>query len=107
MFFRSEELENNPHPIPSVEFTSFPYLRAKNYGRVIKACAAGTEKALQNAGVSTGNLVYPDHSARTIGFMVMWFELLVATLGEMLDIDAFNQPGVEGSKRITKEILLG
>lgn len=105
LFFRSEELESASHPIPSVEFSAFPYLKGKKFGSVIAACAAGTEQALQSAGVPTMNIAYPDHSAYTMGFLVMWFELLVATLGEMMDIDAFNQPGVEGSKRITREIL--
>lgn len=105
LFFRSQELENDAHPIPLKEFKGFEYLSGKNYGRVIAAAAAGTEQALKDEGVATLSYSYTDHSAESMGFFIMWFELVVATLGEMMNINAFDQPGVEGSKKITKEIL--
>jgi glucose-6-phosphate isomerase len=105
IFFRSPELENHAGSLPMTEFPAFSYLKNKNTGALIRAAAEGTEQALREAGVPTHRILYPDHSARTLGYLIMWFELLVGELGELLDINAFDQPGVEGSKKITKEIL--
>jgi len=35
----------------------------------------------------------------------MFWQLVVAGLGEMLNINAFDQPGVELGKRLAKQIL--
>ena len=40
-----------------------------------------------------------------LGQLVMLFEGATAFLGEFLEIDAFNQPGVERSKVLTREYL--
>ncbi len=105
LFFRSQELENYDQKITIHEFHEFAYLNNKKAGDLIKAAAEGTEQALKEAGVATHRIYYPDHSAQTLGYLIMWFELLVAEIGELLNINAFDQPGVEGSKKITKEIL--
>jgi glucose-6-phosphate isomerase len=36
--------------------------------------------------------------------MMTWM-LVVGTLGEMLELNAYNQPGVELGKRLAKQIL--
>lgn len=40
-----------------------------------------------------------------LGSLFMLFEAATAFLGEFFEIDAFNQPGVELSKKITKKLL--
>ena len=42
---------------------------------------------------------------KTIGELIFMVELMTAYMGEMLDIDAFDQPGVELSKIYTKACL--
>ena len=44
-------------------------------------------------------------NAHTLGALLLTFELVIGTLGEMLGINAFDQPGVEIGKKITKERL--
>jgi glucose-6-phosphate isomerase len=46
-----------------------------------------------------------DNLAIYLGRIVVFFELLVALLGDRMNIDPFNQPGVENSKLIAKKIL--
>jgi len=41
----------------------------------------------------------------TLGELFMLFEASIAFLGEFYNIDAFNQPGVELSKQLTKQML--
>ena len=42
-----------------------------------------------------------DHGAESLGALLYLFEMVVATLGERLNINAFDQPGVEGVKKVT------
>lgn len=105
IFFRSHELENYSGKIEINEFKTLNYLNNKNLGMLITAAAEGTEESLKQAGKNTHRIYYPDHSEKSFGYLVMWFECLVAKIGEKLAIDPFNQPGVEASKKITKSIL--
>jgi glucose-6-phosphate isomerase len=45
-------------------------------------------------------------NAKNLGALFMLFEFQVALLGLMYKVNAFNQPGVEHGKKITKEILM-
>ena len=47
----------------------------------------------------------PEINAFTLGELLFFFELETAYAGEMLDIDAYNQPGVEGGKNATYALL--
>ncbi len=40
----------------------------------------------------------PEVSPFTIGQVLFFFEVAVSFMGELMNIDAFNQPGVEESK---------
>ena len=40
-------------------------------------------------------ITLPEVNAHTIGQLLFFFEMATAYAGELLDIDAFNQPGVE------------
>ena len=42
---------------------------------------------------------------RTVGELIYYMEMMTAYMGEMLDVDAYNQPGVELSKVYTKACL--
>ena len=41
----------------------------------------------------------------SLSALFMIFQLVIGTLGEVLNIDAYNQPGVEAGKIITKKSL--
>ncbi len=50
-------------------------------------------------------ITLPVVSAGTIGQLIYLFEMATAYAGELLDIDAFNQPGVEESKIASYAVL--
>lgn len=105
IFFRSQELENFSQVCHVKEFSHLQFLENQNYGQLIKAAAEGTIQALKTEGVELTEIYYPDHSAKSFGYLVMWFELLVAAIADEIKINAFDQPGVELSKKKTYEIL--
>ena len=60
---------------------------------------AGTRAALAEAGRPTVTLQVPDASARSLGVLVALFERAVGLYAELIDINAYHQPGVEAGKK--------
>ena len=57
------------------------------------------------AGRMSQTIHLPQVNAHTIGQLIYFFEMTTAYAGELLDIDAFNQPGVEESKIASYAVL--
>ncbi len=92
----------------SMHETAFPqhkFLLNKGLGQILAAEAEATANAFTQSEISNLVLFVPDLSPRTVGFLLMFWELVVANIGECLDINAFDQPGVELGKRLAKQIL--
>ncbi len=60
-----------------------------------------TEYALTTAKRQNYTIYLPEVNAFTIGQLLYMFEMQTAFAGAMLNIDTFNQPGVEGGKNAT------
>ena len=76
-------------------------------GALLCAEAEATAKALATNQIQSLTLRVANLNAQTLGALFMLLELVVGSLGETLDIDAFNQPGVELGKKLAKQILEG
>ncbi|MEG2453843.1 MAG: glucose-6-phosphate isomerase, partial [Clostridia bacterium] len=59
------------------------------------------EYALLKSGRLNNTIILPEVNAFTIGQLLMFFQLQTAYAGAMLNIDTFNQPGVEEGKNAT------
>ena len=82
-------------------------MMGKNIGALLAAEADATEQALNEAQINTLRLTCEKmDSSEMTQFMVLWM-LVVGTLGEAFDINAFNQPGVESGKLIARRVLSG
>ena len=64
-----------------------------------------TAEALRQDGRPSGTLFVEQFDASVMGQMIVFFELAVALMGELMDIDAFDQPGVELMKRLMRQEL--
>ncbi len=64
-----------------------------------------TEYALTVANRPNYRITLPEVNAFTIGELLYMFELQTAYAGEMLNLDAYNQPGVEGGKNAAYAML--
>ena len=51
------------------------------------------------------NIIMPEVNEFTLGQLIMLFEMQTAFAGELLGIDAFDQPGVEEGKNATYAML--
>jgi glucose-6-phosphate isomerase len=81
------------------------FLGGKTHSQLIKAEKQGTEYALTSAGRMNQTIIVPVVDEDAVGQLLYFFEMATAITGELLDIDAFNQPGVEGSKIATYATL--
>ena len=83
----------------------FEYLKNQTFNKLIKAQLKGTQQSFTESNKPNLKISVSEVSEYVLGEIFMFLELSVAFLGELYEIDTFNQPGVERSKIITKEIL--
>jgi glucose-6-phosphate isomerase len=83
----------------------FEYLQGITFGQLMDAEIQGTRQSLTESGKPNLNIVIDQVCENTLGELLMMFELSVAYLGNMLNINTFDQPGVERAKILAKEIL--
>ena len=86
--------------IPDVSFLS-----GHTQNELIKAEQSATAYALMKSGHPSHTITLPEVNAFTVGELLYLFEVMTAFTGELLDIDAFDQPGVEEGKNSTYALL--
>ena len=83
------------------EFPDVNFLCGHTLSELINSERKATEYALTTAKRANFTITLPEVNAFTIGELLFYFELETAYTGSMLNIDTFNQPGVEGGKNAT------
>lgn len=102
---RVRDCENAGPVVEKSQFSALAWLKSAPLGKVLAAEAEATSRALESSGVSIRRMELEDLGPKSIGYLLMFWQLVVGCLGERLEIDAFDQPGVELGKRLAKEIL--
>jgi glucose-6-phosphate isomerase len=82
------------------------YLSDSDLSSLIKRELEGTAAALTNNGVQNMTVIFDKINESSTGDFIMFYELLTAVVGKLLNIDPYNQPGVELGKKIT-QVLMG
>ncbi|WP_027480667.1 hypothetical protein [Deinococcus pimensis] len=81
------------------------YLGEKPYQALMNAELAATAHALVQAGQPNVTITIPEISAYHLGYVLQFLMLQTAVMGELLDINAFDQPGVELGKVLTYALM--
>ncbi len=105
LFVKSESFENTVH-IPVPKRKNLEYLKDTDFGELLLLEMEGTKGALTEVDRPHITISISSISEEDIGELFLLFEGATAFLGEFLNINAFDQPGVELSKNITRELLL-
>lgn len=92
-------------PFRSDIFNSRYGLSGLRLNRIHQVQSESITRALDQSGVSVLRLRFDKRDPQSLGFYFMCLELLIGVLGEALDIDAFDQPGVELGKTIARDLL--
>lgn len=87
------------------EHPGVAFLGGHTLNELITAEREATEYALAKAGRPNRTVMLPEISEHTIGQLLFFFEIETAFCGELLNINAFDQPGVEEGKKATYALL--
>ena len=87
-----------PIPHGCEDVPKIAFLGGKTHNELIDAERRGTEYALYKSGRMSQTIALDEVNADTVGQLLYFFELVTAYTGALLNIDTFNQPGVEESK---------
>lgn len=80
-------------------------LQKFSLNQLMEAEFKGTLKALEEAKRSYIHLSIDSLNEESLGGLILFLESLTALVGDMLQIDPFNQPGVEAGKKFAQEWL--
>jgi glucose-6-phosphate isomerase len=92
-----------PNAYPDLAGISF--LGGHTLKDLIHAEQFSTEYALYKAGRPSQTVWLPEVSADSVGQLIAYYEVQTAFAGELLNINAFDQPGVEEGKNATYAML--
>ena len=92
-----------PHAVD--ENPNVAFLSGHSFNELINAERRATEHAVTVSGHMNKTILLPEVNANTIGQLIMLFELATAYAGELLGINAYDQPGVEEGKNMTYALL--
>ncbi len=81
------------------------YLKNISFNRLLLTEMEGTMVALLKKNRPLAKISLERLDAENLGRLLVTLEASVAFLGELFGIDAYNQPGVELSKKLTKAML--
>lgn len=85
--------------------SSLKKLAGHSLAQLMKAELEGTLKALKEGQRPLIKLSMAENNPYHMGALIILFECLTALVGEIMNIDAFNQPGVEAGKIYAFEFL--
>lgn len=83
----------------------FEYLSNHSLSEILDAERKGTSGALKEAHRPHLTVTLKKLDEYNVGGLLMAYQIQIAFMGILYGINPFNQPGVELSKKITKEIL--
>lgn len=83
----------------------FAYLGGHTFGSLLDAERRGTALALGRDGRPSITLRMDAVNATSLGALFFLYEAATAVAGELYDVNAFDQPGVESGKRLAAGLL--
>ena len=92
-------------PAPDAEAQSLAYLGGHTLAELMSAEQRSTAWALAQKGRPSLTITLPRVDAFSVGALLYLFEMATAISGELYNVNAFNQPGVELSKQATYALM--
>lgn len=104
-FLRVDQSEESGAPLERNLFDCQALMQGKGMGELFGAMADATRAALTQQRVQSLTLRAKRLDEESLGALFMILQLTVGSIGEALNINAFDQPGVELGKKLAKELL--
>ena len=81
------------------------YLRNVKLSKLLNAEKAATEYAMAASRRPSLTIKFPEINAHSVGEFIMLYEYTTSLVGELLNIDAYDQPAVELGKKATFALM--
>lgn len=105
-FIKVEEFDNElPIPQGCETQPNVNFLCGHTMNELIAAECSATEYAITKAGKLNNSIILSSVNAFTLGQLLQLMMIQTAYAGALLNIDTFNQPGVEEGKKATYALL--
>ena len=104
-FIRVENFDTKLE-IPKIfEYTGIGYLGGKSLNQLMDAEADSTKVALSDCSRPTVTITLDKVDCYNVAQLLYLFEMQTAIAGELYNVDAFNQPGIEQAKNYTYALM--
>lgn len=104
--FDFKSAQTSAFTVNKVLFKEIEFMQGRQYGDLITSQSKATYEALKQNDVSCELFRVNDTDKHfSLGYLFMFFQLVVATLGEYNNINTYDQPGVALGKEINLKIL--
>jgi len=103
-FIQIENFENSLKvPEIKLEFLEkTDYINSHSFQTLINSQAKATMQSLKEQNIPVDSIVVENLCEKEIGKLITYYELLTSVSGYLLQIDSYNQPGVEKGKTILR-----
>ena len=87
--------------LPFLEKSDF--VNGVSFNTLINAQCKATMKSVLESGVSVDEISWEKIDEESVGEMILYYELLTSLAGSLLEINTYDQPGVEHGKKILQD----
>jgi len=107
-FIQIEDFQKDMH-IPNISLSHLESLNSLNdlsFSKLINMqCDSVLEALQEQKDIPLDKIVLPKVDEYNIGSLIYYYELLTSLVGELIDVNTYDQPGVEAGKSILKKKL--
>eukprot|EP01156_Anaeramoeba_ignava_P006138 Anaeramoba_ignava/a347845_33.p1 GENE.a347845_33~~a347845_33.p1 ORF type:complete len:423 (-),score=-10.66 a347845_33:191-1459(-) len=107
-FIKIEDFENDKK-IPDIKLdnlTGINYINGHSFNELINAQCMATMESVSEAGIPADMISVDKLNEENLGALIYYYELLTSCVGVMLNINTYDQPGVEfGKKKLVKKFV--
>lgn len=105
-FLSVENLSQKPLYIPDISLEGLEttdFVNQTSFNQLLKLQCISTKESVISQNVPVDSIVLDSLNEQSVGALVFYYELLTSCVGILLQIDTYNQPGVEFGKKILRE----
>lgn len=86
-------------------YSALSYLGGRKLSELLNTELFGTEYALTEHGKPNMKIIFPEINAFNVGQFIFSYEFQTAVMGKLLEINTYDQPGVELGKKVTYALM--
>ncbi|WP_299549138.1 glucose-6-phosphate isomerase [uncultured Helicobacter sp.] len=105
-FLSVENLSQKPLYIPDISLEGLEdtdFVNQTSFNQLLKLQCVSTKESIISQNVPVDSIVLDSLNEQSVGALIFYYELLTSCVGILLQIDTYNQPGVEFGKKILRE----